>query len=97
MNDMKMGAPARGAASFGRSVVSSNNKFIQVEGVTRGRCYKTFYRSNLPPFHGNTIILCYKAILPWKLLWNGSILLQYINPRKRRVRITMVIYRCIVL
>ncbi len=30
-----------------------------------GQCYKTFYRSNLLPFHGNTIILCYKAILPW--------------------------------
>jgi hypothetical protein len=28
---------------------------------TWGQCYKTFYRSNLPPFLGNTIILCYKA------------------------------------
>jgi hypothetical protein len=33
---------------------------------SRGQCYKTFYRGNLPPFHGNTVILCYKAILPWK-------------------------------
>ncbi len=32
---------------------------------TWGQCYKTFYRGNLLPFHGNTIILCYKAILPW--------------------------------
>ncbi len=32
---------------------------------TRGQCYKTFYRGNLLPFHGNTIILCYKAILFW--------------------------------
>jgi len=55
------------------------------------------FRGNLPPFHGNTIILCYKAILPWKLLWNGSKSLHYINPRKSRVRITVVIYRCIVL
>ena len=23
------------------------------------------YCGKLPPFHGNTIILCYKAILPW--------------------------------
>ncbi len=26
---------------------------------------KTFYRSNLLPFHGHTVILCYKATLPW--------------------------------
>jgi hypothetical protein len=30
-----------------------------------GQCYKTFYHGNLLPFHGNTIILCYQAILPW--------------------------------
>jgi hypothetical protein len=36
---------------------------------------KKIYRGNLPPFHGNTVILCYKAILPWKLPWNGSKLL----------------------
>ncbi len=46
---------------------------------------KLFYPSNLPPFPGNTIILCYNAILPWKLLWNGSKLLQYIHLRKSRV------------
>jgi hypothetical protein len=61
------------------------------------KSYKTVYRGNLPPFHGNTIILCYKAVLPWKLLWNGSKLPRYIHPRKSRVRITTVIYRCIVL
>jgi hypothetical protein len=32
---------------------------------TRGQCYKTFYHGNLLPFLGNTIILCYKALLPW--------------------------------
>jgi hypothetical protein len=47
-----------------------------------GQCYKTFYRGNLPPLHVNTIVLCYKAILPWKLPLNGSKLLQYFNPRK---------------
>ncbi len=26
---------------------------------------RLFYRGNLLSFHGNTIILCYKAILPW--------------------------------
>jgi hypothetical protein len=64
---------------------------------TWGQGYKTFYRGNLPPFHGNTVILCYKAILPWKLLRNGSKLPQYFNLRKSRVRSTVVIYRGIVL
>jgi hypothetical protein len=27
--------------------------------------YKTFCFGNLPPFHGHTVILCYKAALPW--------------------------------
>ncbi len=31
----------------------------------RAQYYKTFYCCNLPPFHGHTIILCYKATLPW--------------------------------
>jgi hypothetical protein len=61
------------------------------------QCYKTYYGSNLQPFHGDSIILCYKDKLPWKFLWNGSKLLRYINPRKSRVRITAVIYRGIVL
>jgi hypothetical protein len=33
-------------------------------------------------FHGNAIILCFKAILPWKLPWNGSKSLLYFNPLK---------------
>jgi hypothetical protein len=33
--------------------------------ICQAQCHKTFYRGNLPPFHGNTIILCYKAALPW--------------------------------
>jgi hypothetical protein len=32
---------------------------------TRGLCYKTNYRGNLPWFDGKTLILCYKSILPW--------------------------------
>jgi hypothetical protein len=56
-----------------------------------------FYRGNLPPFHGNTVILCYKVILPWKSEWNGSKLPLYYNPRKSKVKITVVIYHNIVL
>jgi hypothetical protein len=44
---------------------------------TRGQCYKAFYRGNLLPFQGNTVILCYKAILPGKLLYNDSKLPWY--------------------
>ncbi len=44
---------------------------------SRGQCYKTFYHGNLPPLHGNTVIQCYKAILPWKSQWNDSKLPQY--------------------
>jgi hypothetical protein len=51
----------------------------------------------LPPLHGNTIILCYKAILPWQLSWNGGELPWYFKPGKSRVKITKVIYRGIVL
>ncbi len=43
----------------------SEEKPNEALSFTRGQCYKTFYCSNLLPFHGNTIILCYKAILPW--------------------------------
>ncbi len=35
------------------------------QNQSRGQCYKTFCCGNLLSFHGNTIILCYKAILPW--------------------------------
>ncbi len=31
--------------------------------LTKGQCYKTFYHSNLMPFHGHTVILCYKTLL----------------------------------
>jgi hypothetical protein len=51
-------------------------------------------------YHHSMIIPSFCAIklyLPWKLLWNGSKLLRYINPRKNMVIITVVIYRCIVL
>jgi hypothetical protein len=44
----------------------------------RGKCFKAFCRSSLLPFQGNTIILCYKAILPWQLLWNCCKLPQYL-------------------
>ncbi len=47
-----------------------------------GHFYKTFYHGNLPSFYGNTVILCYNAILPWKLRWNGSKLPQYFNSKK---------------
>ncbi len=30
----------------------------------RGKCFKTFSYDNLPPCHGHTVILCYKATLP---------------------------------
>ncbi len=34
-------------------------------GQLWAQCYKTFYCSNLLPFHGHNVILCYKATLPW--------------------------------
>jgi hypothetical protein len=37
-----------------------NKTFNNTE--TWGQCYKNFYHGNLPPFHYNTVILCYKAI-----------------------------------
>jgi hypothetical protein len=33
--------------------------------ITMGQYYKTFYSGNLLSFRDNTIILCYKALLPW--------------------------------
>ncbi len=51
-------------SSLFRSARSWRRKtFYKID--TWGQCYKTFYHSNLLPFHGNTTILCYKAILPW--------------------------------
>ncbi len=37
-----------------------------------GQCNKTFFHGKLPPFHGNTVILRYKGILPLQLPWSGS-------------------------
>ncbi len=60
-------------------------KFYKID--IRDRCFKTFYSGNLPtPFNSNTVILCYEAILPWKLLWNSSKLLRYFNHWKSRVK-----------
>ncbi len=53
------------------------------------------YHSSLPPFHGNSIILCYKCILHLKWLRNDSKLPWYFNPRKSWVKINAVIYCCI--
>ncbi len=39
----------------------------------QGQSFETFYSGKLPPFHGNNIILCYKAILSWQLPWNGIV------------------------
>jgi hypothetical protein len=44
---------------------NKNKSFQNGRPPFRGQCYKTFYRGNLPPFHGHTVILCYKATLPW--------------------------------
>ncbi len=57
------------------------------------QCYKTFYHSNLQPFRGNSVIQRNKAILPWKLPWNGSKLPQYFNTRKSRGKSAAIIYR----
>ncbi len=62
-----------------------------INAATWDQCYKTFYCGNLPPFHGNTVILCFKARVPWKLQWNCSKLTWYFNPRRSKVKITMEI------
>jgi hypothetical protein len=83
----------------------------------RAQCYKKFYCHNLLPFHGHTVILCYKTLyygkynrmavntliksfitltLGGKHKYRGN-LPQYFNTRISRVKITMVIYRSIVL
>ncbi len=49
-------------------VFIKNNSFKTYAGPhadTWAQCYKTFYHGNLLPFHGHTVILCYKAKLPW--------------------------------
>ncbi len=45
------------------------NFITMVKGVY---AIQTFYHSNLPPFNGNTVILCYKPIKPSKLVWIGN-------------------------
>jgi len=46
-----------GVVVEGKAVADQNKIWAQ--------CYKTLYRGNLLPFHGPTLILCYKATLPW--------------------------------
>jgi hypothetical protein len=60
--------------------------------LNRANVTKLLTTNNLTPFHGHTIILIYKSISPGKIPWNGNKLLQYFNPRKSRVKITVVIY-----
>ncbi len=43
------------------------NKFGVI--LERVFSYKTVNYSNLPTFHGNTVLRCCK---PWQPLWNGS-------------------------
>jgi len=47
--------------------ITIQNKYSKISRgkEIRAQCYKTLYCGKLLPFHGNTIILCYKAILPW--------------------------------
>ncbi len=46
-------------------------KYLLVAALTMltawSQYHKTVYFGNLLPFHGNPVILFYKAILPWKL------------------------------
>ncbi len=44
---------------------SKNNLPTDTLSTTWAQCYKTFYRGNLLPFRGHTVILCYKATFPW--------------------------------
>jgi len=41
---------------------SEREPWVFAKRQTRGRCYKTFYWRNLPPLHGNTIILHCKTL-----------------------------------
>jgi hypothetical protein len=43
----------------------SQNIVVKKQNNTWDKSYKTFYHGNLLPFHGHTVILCYKATLPW--------------------------------
>ncbi len=59
---------------------NGNKKVDEID--TWCQCYKTFYRRNLPSLNGNGVILCCIAILPCKLPWNGSKLLQFLTLEK---------------
>jgi hypothetical protein len=68
-----------------------------IHGATWGQGYVTFYRGNLLPFHGNTVILCFKSILPQQLPWKGSTLqcffmTQRVSIISTATSNTMVIY-----
>ncbi len=84
-----------------RAVFEHRPQHPNIKGLSTGRKKKNqqpaFYHGNLPSFRGNAVILCYKTILPWKLPWIGSKIPRYFNPRKSRVKITVVIYHDIVL
>ncbi len=43
-------------------LISSFHHSIMFEDKASGQCCKTFYCSNLLPFHGNYVILSYKTI-----------------------------------
>jgi hypothetical protein len=49
---------------LGPFISYKENKVLRSEYGPWAQCYKTFYSGNLLPFHGHTIILCYKATLP---------------------------------
>ncbi len=55
---------------------------------------QNFYNGNLLPFYGNTVILCYKAVLPWKLPRNDNKLPRYcfktLAPDKRIPNTTII-------
>jgi hypothetical protein len=50
-------------AHLGHSYVTKKKRFYEFHPWAQ--CYKTFYCSNLLPFHGHIIILCNKATLSW--------------------------------
>jgi hypothetical protein len=61
-----------------KSVNYDRKKFYSTD--PRGQCFKSFYSGNSRPFNCITVILSFKAILPWKLQWNGSKLPWFFKP-----------------
>ncbi len=51
-------------ANVAQKQTNSKSLAAQAYQLNWGQCYKTFYHDNLRPFNGNTVVLCYKAILP---------------------------------